>query len=95
MFAILTKTVFCLQFLLLERAPFSYMNGYHLFLFIYFSRRSYVYILHILVTRKSLAQKLLYFSRLYQILRVSITLNAKMHKNGVTFGSTPIHPQCR
>ena len=36
-FAILTKTVFCLQFLLLEWPPFSYMNGDPLFLFLFFA----------------------------------------------------------
>ena len=35
MFAILTKTVFCLQFLLLERPPFSYTNGAPCFYFLF------------------------------------------------------------
>ena len=69
MFAILTKTVFCLQFLLLERPPFSYMNGDPP-VFISLFRRSYAYTLHILVTPKSLAQKLLKFLRLCQILAI-------------------------
>ena len=42
MFAILTKTVFCLQFLLLERPPFSYMNGDPLFLFLFFADHMYI-----------------------------------------------------
>ena len=43
MFAILTKTVFCLQFLLLERPPFSYMNGDPLFLFLFFADHMYIH----------------------------------------------------
>ena len=95
----LDKTVLCLQFLLLERPPFSYMNGdknsvlspiltfgtapiflyerWHnppvpppLPVFISLFRRSYAYTLHILVTPKSLAQKLLKFLRLCQILAI-------------------------
>ena len=51
------KTVICLHFKLLERPPFSYMNGDPHPLFISLFRRSYAYTLHILVTPKSLAQK--------------------------------------
>ena len=43
MFAILTKTVFCPQFLLLERPPFSYMNGDPLFLFLVFADHMYIH----------------------------------------------------
>ena len=42
MFAILRKTVFCLQFLLLERPPFSYMNGFYFYFF--FSQIICIYI---------------------------------------------------
>ena len=60
MFAILTKTVICPHFKLLERPPFSYMNGKPpsppspiFIIFISLFRRSYAYTLHILVTPKS------------------------------------------
>ena len=43
MFAILTKTVFCLQFLLLGRPSFSYMNGDLLFYFFLFADHMYMH----------------------------------------------------
>ena len=43
MLAILTKTVFCLQVLLLERPPFSYMNGDTMFLFLFFADHMHIH----------------------------------------------------
>ena len=50
MFAILIKTVFCLQLLLLERPSFSYMNGDPMFLF-FFSQIICIYIIYLSDTK--------------------------------------------
>ena len=61
MFAILTKTVFCLQFLLLQRPPFFYMNGDPLFLFL-FSQMICIYITYLSDTKISSTEVTLMFS---------------------------------
>ena len=60
MFAILTKTVFCLQFLRLERPPFSYMNSAPCFYFL-FSQTICIYVTSLRETKNSSTEVTLMF----------------------------------
>ena len=61
MFAILPKTVFCLQFLLLKRPPFSYMNSDPCFYF-FFSQIICIYITYRSDTKISSTEVTLIFA---------------------------------
>ena len=62
MFAVLTKAVFCRQFLLLERPPFSYMNGDPLFFISFFSQIICICITYLSHTKISSTEVTLIFA---------------------------------
>ena len=91
-FVILTKTVFCLQFLLLERPPFSYMNGDPLCVFLFFSQIICIYITYLNDTKISSTKVTLIFAIVLNFSDFPLHSMQKCIKTGLLLDRPPFVP---